>query len=113
MRFIQLAGAEMYTHLLVYESQCMVSMMQAYPEFCRATFDLAPDNFLNVCTELQKAYGKVIAAFTLFSAASKQPVTTSLPNVKQGHQLAVYTLLFKTWCTLRFLQHSTSQITNQ
>lgn len=32
--------------------------MLAYPEFCRATFDLAPDNFLTICTELQKAYGK-------------------------------------------------------
>ncbi|KAA6426574.1 MAG: calcium homeostasis regulater C 1 [Trebouxia sp. A1-2] len=32
--------------------------MLAYPEFCRATFDLAPDNFLTICTEMQKAYGK-------------------------------------------------------
>jgi len=36
-----------------------VRYVQAYPEFCRATFDLAPDNFLTICTELQKAYGKV------------------------------------------------------
>lgn len=33
--------------------------MQSYPEFCRATFDLAPGNFLTICEELQKAYGKV------------------------------------------------------
>ncbi|KAL3153477.1 hypothetical protein ABBQ38_011809 [Trebouxia sp. C0009 RCD-2024] len=32
--------------------------MLSYPEFCRATFDLAPGNFLTICEELQKAYGK-------------------------------------------------------
>ena len=44
--------------------------LQAYPEFCRATFDLAPDNFLTICTELQKAYGKVLP---LASVASHLP----------------------------------------
>ena len=34
-------------------------MLQAYPEFCRATFDLAPANFLTICSELQREYGKV------------------------------------------------------
>ena len=34
-------------------------MLQSYPEFCRATFDLAPDNFLTICAELEKAYGVV------------------------------------------------------
>lgn len=47
-----------------------VRYVQAYPEFCRATFDLAPDNFLTICTELQKAYGKVLP---LASVASHLP----------------------------------------
>lgn len=36
-----------------------LSDLQSYPEFCRATFDLAPDNFLTICSELEKAYGIV------------------------------------------------------
>ena len=47
-----------------------VHYLQAYPEFCRTTFDLAPDNFLTICTELQKAYGKVLP---LASVASHLP----------------------------------------